>query len=453
MYIARPAPTPWRGGLIFAVVQVYLFCMEQRELLIIGAGISGLAVANFTARRDYLIIEREHEIGGYCRTVKQDGFVWDYSGHFFHFRHPRIEQYLVSRMPAGTVRRIEKSSKILYKDRLVEFPFQKNIHQLPQDEFIDCLYDLYFRDDEAPIRNFSEMLYAKFGGGITERFLRPYNEKLYACELSELDPDAMGRFFPYADVDEVIRNMKNPDNRSYNSTFTYPTGGAIEYVAAFKRQVPDERIALREELVAIDLERRVARTDKREIGFDRLVSSAPFNRLLQFCGIEHDPAVFSSNKVLVFNLGFDRKGWPGVHWVYFPERKYRFYRAGFYDNIFDDERMSLYIEIGMRTGETVDVEAERVRVLEDLRAAGIVTDQQLVSWHAVVLDPAYVHVTTASQQRTTEYAQHLAAHGVHSIGRYGGWKYCAIEDNIIEAIEWVAEYDGRQIDLIDAERG
>ena len=27
----------------------------------------------------------------------------------------------------------------------------------------------------------------------------------------------------------------------------------------------------------------------------------------------------------------------------------------------------------------------------------------------------------------------LATRGVHSIGRYGSWTYCSIEDNIVEA--------------------
>jgi hypothetical protein len=26
----------------------------------------------------------------------------------------------------------------------------------------------------------------------------------------------------------------------------------------------------------------------------------------------------------------------------------------------------------------------------------------------------------------------LAAAGVHSVGRYGGWTYCSIEDNLVE---------------------
>ena len=38
------------------------------KYLIIGAGISGLTFANY-ADGDYLIIEKEDEVGGYCRTT------------------------------------------------------------------------------------------------------------------------------------------------------------------------------------------------------------------------------------------------------------------------------------------------------------------------------------------------------------------------------------------------
>ena len=51
------------------------------KYLIIGAGISGLTFANY-ADGDYLIIEKEKEVGGYCRTIKKKDYVWDYAGHF-----------------------------------------------------------------------------------------------------------------------------------------------------------------------------------------------------------------------------------------------------------------------------------------------------------------------------------------------------------------------------------
>ena len=102
------------------------------------------------------------------------------------------------------------------------------------------------------------MLHRKFGRGIAERFLVPYNEKLYATDLGTLDVDAMGRFFPHADLADIIRNMRHPDDGGYNATFTYPAGGAIQYIDALLRDLPPTSLALGERLVAVDRVARVA---------------------------------------------------------------------------------------------------------------------------------------------------------------------------------------------------
>lgn len=409
--------------------------MESTQYLIIGAGITGLAFADSLAGQDYLVCEADTEIGGYCKTISRNGFTWDYSGHFFHFKHPEIERYLLERMPPQAVFKVERCSKIFWQGGWVDFPFQKNIHQLPKDDFVDCIYGLHFRPT-APPANFKEMLYAKFGAGIAERFLIPYNEKLYATDLARLDLNAMGRFFPYADVSEIVRNFKCPDNRSYNDTFTYPSGGAIQYVHALAREVPAERILLGERLVKVEPEQRVAHTTRRSIRYRALISSAPLNRLLEGCGLAFDASHFRWNKVLVFNLGFDAKGMQRLHWAYFPQRELCFYRVGFYDNIGRGDRMSLYVEIGLEQGTEVTpqvVEGLRERTLHDLRQAGLVTSQRLVDWHHVVMDPAYVHITQESLADAARFTALLAGHGIHSIGRYGSWTYCSIEDNIVQA--------------------
>lgn len=411
--------------------------MQHTTYLIVGAGISGLAFANFIDSSDYLILERDHEIGGWCKTIKQDGFVWDFSGHFFHFRQPDIENYLRERLPDGEVVTVVRDSRVHYKGEWVDFPFQKNIHQLPREEFIECLYDLFFRDElveQSKPGSFQAMLYEKFGRGIAEKFLIPYNEKLYACSLDQLDREAMGRFFPHADISDIVRNMRRPDNRSYNSTFTYPKNGAIMYVNALAAEIPDERILLGQGLASIDLARKIAvTTTGEEIEFEYLISSAPFDKLLDIADVPHDPSTFTYNKVLCFNLGFDAKGPEDVHWAYFPEERYRFYRVGFYDNILNTDRMSLYVEIGYPKDQTPDIDQERARVLSDLRDAGIIQGQELVSHHDVVLDPAYVHITSKSRAAHEHLGGILRLRGVHAIGRYGGWTYCSIEDNIIEA--------------------
>jgi protoporphyrinogen oxidase len=417
--------------------------VEKTRFLVVGAGVTGLGFVDWLDSDDVLICEADPEVGGYCKTVVQDGFVWDYSGHFFHFKHPEIERYLTDRMDGQRVHTIRKASFIQYGGRLIDFPFQKNIHQLPQDELIECLFDLFFRPAGTPA-NFKEMLVMKFGRGIAEKFLVPYNEKLYATDLARLDVDAMGRFFPHADIADIIRNFKAPDNATYNATFTYPEGGAIQYIRALERDIPRARLALGEPVVGIDLERKVARTTKREIAFEVMVSSVPFPRVLAMTGLPHDPAVYTWNQVLVFNLGFDRKGWKDIHWCYFPDPNVSFYRVGWYDNIFDTDRMSLYVEIGRPHGVAVDTDGALARVLEDLERTGVTSGHRLVSRHQVVLDPAYVHITRASMADVAEKKRLLAAHGVHAIGRYGSWTYCSIEDNLVEARALAEVFNAQQ---------
>ena len=131
-----------------------------------------------------------------------------------------------------------------------------------------------------------------------------------------------------------------------------------------------------------------------------------------------------------------------VHWMYFPDRARSFYRVGWYDNILGADRMSLYVELGAPPGARHDVEAMRARVLDDLAAEGIVDGHRLVAWHSVVLDPAYVHVTTRSLAETARLRAELASRGVHAVGRYGGWTYCSIEDNLVETRALAAELGG-----------
>ncbi len=405
-------------------------------ILILGAGISGLSAAAALKTPNYLILEKAAEPGGYCRTVKQDGFVWDYSGHFFHFRHPDIKAYLLEKMDAAGLLTVQKRSQIYYDGQYIDFPFQKNIHQLPQQAFIDCLHDLYFRPALQPT-SFKEMLVTKFGQAICQKFLLPYNEKLYACDLDTLDVDAMGRFFPHADLADIIRNFKTPDNASYNSTFTYHKEGAYTYIESLLKRVDPAKLALNEEVIAIDLKTHTVVTNQRRLTYERIISSIPFNHLLKLTDLPHDPPIYHSNKVLVFNLGFDKKGDSRNHWVYYPDPEICFYRIGYYDNIFDDERMSLYVEIGLKTDAVYDCASTLNRVLADLQKTGVTTDHQLIAYHSVLLDPAYVHITAQSRQDVQARMAEFNAWDVFSIGRYGGWTYCAIEDNIVEARELV----------------
>ena len=415
--------------------------MTQVKYLIIGAGISGLTAANYL-KKDYLLIEKENEPGGYCRTIHRGDYVWDYAGHFFHFKTDEFRRLFHENIPEQDIISQTKRTKILYKGQLVDYPFQTNIHQLEKQEFIDCLYDLFQRKEKTEYSDFLDMLYGKFGKSIVEKFLKPYNEKLYACDLHQLDKDALGRFFPYADIPQIIANMKREQDSSYNSTFLYPRNGAGSFLDVLYRRLDATKVRLGCTLTRVDAERKLAYTDGgEEISFEYLINTAPLNHFLAMLGTDAALELngrLSYNKVLVFNLGFSKKSAFKEHWIYVPDKDVNYYRIGFYDNILSTDKLSMYVEIGYPKDAAVDTEQQLALTLENLKRCGIVTeDNSLIASSTILMDPAYVHIRRDTEAAIAEMKRSLAVSGIHTIGRYGGWTYCSMEDCMLEAKELV----------------
>lgn len=405
--------------------------MQQTNVLIIGGGITGLSLASFIGD-DYLIVEKDSEVGGYCKTTIRNGFVWDYSGHFFHFNNQEIKDYILENIECDVVT-VNKKSHIYYKGRYIDFPFQNNIHQLPTNEFIDCLYDLRNKGNDE-VNTFTDFVRNTLGQSICDKFIIPYNQKLYACDLNNLDYDAMGRFFPKpTNFDDLLTQLKNKNKtESYNDTFIYPTGGSVEFVKSLLKRVNQDNILLNTEIISIDVENKIAQTNDGFIKFDKLVNTMPFDKFMELTGEKVNN--LSSNKVVVFNLGFDKQTGIDSNWIYFPGNEI-FYRVGFYNNIFNTDKMSLYIEIGMDKHQEVVEETLLKKVLEDLEESGVIVGQKLVDYQMIVMNPAYVHITKESKEIYNSWNKKNNPDGLFSIGRYGSWTYCSIEDNILQSKE------------------
>ena len=405
--------------------------MHNTDILIIGGGITGLSVASFLGKEeDYLILEYGSDLGGYCKTTIRNGFVWDYSGHFFHFRNKEIKDYIMANMDCEVVE-VEKITDIDYKGTIVDFPFQYNINQLPKEDFLECLIDMY-NVGGVDNTNFKSYVNSSLGQATSEKFLIPYNEKLYATDLNNLDANAMGRFFPKnIDFKELMSRISNTSRyKSYNDTFIYPVNGSYEFVKAILKTVDQTKIMTDTFVATIDLANKIAHTSRRPIKFNTLVSTMPFNKLLSTVGTpSHD---LTSNKVAVFNLGFNKGTDIKTHWRYFPGNEV-FYRIGFYNNILGQDKLSLYVEIGATTEQELNEEELLRTVLKDLKSSKIITDHVLIDHQFIVMDPAYVHITKKSESTYNYWSDLNNSKGFYSIGRYGSWTYCSIEDNIIQA--------------------
>lgn len=414
--------------------------MYNCDILILGAGITGLSCAAKLAGKDYMILEKNGNIGGYCATFYQDDFVWDCAGHFFHFSNPEIKEEFSALLSQKDMVYNKKNTKIFYNGEYVDYPFQYNIHQLPKSEFIECLIGLYSKGQNAE-ETFKDMLYEKFGKGIAEKFLIPYNTKLYACNLDKLDKEAMGRFFPYAKPEEIIRGFSGEQKKTYNDTFFYSEKGAVEFVNHIAKNVEKNKILTNEKITKIDVDKKIVYTEEKQIKYKQLISTIPMTEFLRLAG-KDSKIKLSANKVLVFNFGFDKPAKDSsLHWIYFPGEEC-FYRVGFYNNILHKEKLSIYVEIGFNEDDNIDIEYYKQKTLEDLKSVGIIDDHKKIAENHIVMDPAYVHISSEGEEFLKNTRKNLEEEGIYFAGRYGLWTYCSIEDCIVQAYEVVGRITG-----------
>ena len=297
------------------------------------------------------------------------------------------------------------------------------------------------------------MLYGKFGKSIVEKFLKPYNEKLYATDLKNLDVDAMGRFFPYADKEAIINNMKENTMNSYNSSFLYPKGGAESFIKVLYDNLEKEKVLLNTSVVKINLDTKEATLSNGEkVEYQNLINTMPLNHFLELLGIHKELLEeMSFNKVLVFNLGFDKPSplCTKEHWLYIPSSECNYYRVGFYNNILRTEKLSMYIEIGY--GKDTEITKEEIEkqlslTLENLKKQGIINEEmKLVDYESIIMSPAYVHINTETTKKIDALKEEFKEKDVYTIGRYGAWIYNSMEDSMLVAKALAEELNEKRV--------
>src|SRR6476646_1172174 len=82
----------------------------------------------------------------------------------------------------------------------------------------------------AEPRNFEEFIYKVWGAGIARHFAIPYNRKLWAVPLSEMETSWLGDRVPMPDLEEMIEGALKPVPRPMgpNARFGYPLRGGFQ---------------------------------------------------------------------------------------------------------------------------------------------------------------------------------------------------------------------------------
>jgi protoporphyrinogen oxidase len=414
------------------------------RILIIGAGPCGLACGRELERighRNWLIVERADHAGGLASSVVDaEGFTWDLGGHVV-FSHFREFDALLEEAMGDEVCHHERSSYVRFGDRWVPYPFQNNLHRLPEEIQRECLEGLERVPGGEPGMDFGTWMRAVFGDGITRHFMAPYNFKVWATPPPLMSSQWIAERVSVVDSDRIRRTIESGEDDvawGPNNRFVFPAvGGTGEIYTRVAAKLGD-RLQLRREVLSVDPnERRVHFSDGSQESYDVLVSTMPLDLLI--ASVRDCPDVLREtavqlhhSSVYMVGVGYRTPLVDDKSWMYFPDDRSPFYRATNFAKYaaanVPDADTATYCSYMTETSYSQHKPEPRAgieeRVEQGLRATGVVAGTPPVaSIHVEDIPYAYPVPTLERDDALALLQPWLEERQIYSRGRFGTWRY------------------------------
>ncbi|MFH0898727.1 MAG: FAD-dependent oxidoreductase [bacterium] len=420
------------------------------EIVILGAGLTGISAAYHLEQAgffDYKIFEKNNRPGGLLQSVQQDGFTFDYTGHLLHISDPYIKTFIEKILGFSHFDFIQRSSAIFSHKTFVDYPFQMNLHGLPHKIIVQCLQGfINRRKSHRHPNSFYEWVLKYFGSGIGTHFFFPYNKKLLAYDVKNIHHSWTGRFVPQTNLQTLLYGALSKTNEliGYNSSFYYPKNGGIEILIKALIATLKNKIETQHNAMEIDFHAKtICFENGHKEHFTHLISTIPLDHLLTKSNNTQTTLKAASKKLLCnsvinLNIGFNRTNISDKHWIYFPEKQFPFYRIGFWHNISASSVKTGHSAIYGETSYLAHTMTEKQK--ENLIKKSLdktLEFLQLNSSHVVInktlhLKHAYVIYDFWREKNLNKIHNRLHEFNIHSIGRFGAWKYSSMQEAILE---------------------
>jgi UDP-galactopyranose mutase len=351
----------------------------------------------------------------------------------------------------------------------------KHSGQVREKQLVDCCGDgivpEQLRDASAAAcssglekaRSFEDFIYQVWGAGIARHFAIPYNRKLWAVPLDQMETSWLGGRVPIPDLEEMIDGALRPVPKPMgpNARFGYPLKGGFQALMDGFLPLLQGQLMLNARVVSIRPDdRQITLSDGRTVAYDCLISTMPLPGLI---GLIHGPvpsqvrsaaAGLRHVSVRCVHLGVGRENLTEKHWVYYPESTV-FHRIFFQGNASPHCNppggFGLTCEITYSKHKPLPSDGDDLirRCVEDCVAVGVIKKDDPI-WTACQIDLPYAYVVY-DHQRSSNVAvvrNWLAENRIILAGRYAEWEYYNSDHAFISgkkaaerALEFMAQED------------
>jgi protoporphyrinogen oxidase/glycosyltransferase involved in cell wall biosynthesis len=460
---------------------------EKYSAIVIGAGPTGLSAA-YHLGEDSLLLEQNDTVGGWCRSIHDNGFTFDYAGHIM-FSNDAYVHHLYRKLLGDNVHWQDREAWIYSKNVYTRYPFQGALYGLPPHVLKECIVGAIearfgrlkepapakalvsasssacigkaesitdccadgIAESTVPLaspsssargnsepRNFEEFIYKVWGAGVAKHFAIPYNRKLWAVPLNEMETSWLGGRVPLPDLEEMIEGALHPVAKPQgpNARFGYPLRGGFQ--ALMNGFLPHLRGEVRTNArvqQVIPSEHLVVLEDGATYQYQKLISTAPLPKLIQMIGAEVPQSIATAASrlrhvsVRCVNIGVARENVTQKHWIYYPEDPV-FHRIFVQGNASPhcnaQGGFGLTCEITYSPSKPLPCDGEALidRCIQDCIKVGLLRDDdRIIARNQVDMPYAYVVYDHARKLNVELIRQWLASHDIVLAGRYSEWEY------------------------------
>lgn len=304
------------------------------KYLILGAGPAGLSFGYqlfLRGERDFLILEKENEAGGLCRSKQIDGAPLDIGGgHFIDVKNKKVLEFIFNIMPQNEWNYYERKSQISIYDHFIDHPIEANIWQLSIDKQIDYLKEIAIAGCNLNLpkpEKFTEWIYWKLGKKIAEDYMIPYNQKIFEKNLDELGTYWLEKL-PNVSFEETLRSClekKAYGTQPGHAQFLYPKRyGSGEIWKRIAKKI-SEHIQYNRIVSSLDI---IQHSVDGEYKADKIICTIPWTDFNEIHGVESKYIdMIKKLKYSSIVTEYIPESLPSeAHWIYYPDLNISYHR-------------------------------------------------------------------------------------------------------------------------------
>ncbi len=373
--------------------------------IILGAGPAGLTLACSLLSKgfkDFLVLEKEEEAGGLCRSTIVDGAPFDTGGgHFLDTRARRVTDFLFRYMDGSEWDTYERDSRIDIRGMIINNPIEANIWQFDMDTQVEYLKSIAQAGCNTGLpcpKSFVDWIYWKLGKSIAEDYMLPYNRKMFGGALNELGTYWLEKL-PDVSFEDTLRSCleRRPYGRQpAHSRFFYPE--KYGYGEIWKRMAESlgDRLISGYAVKSLNLNERVINGEYRA---DVIINTVPWTDIQDISGgseglKDHIGALRHTSIYTEYHP--ERMDTP-AHWIYYPDEGLDYHRVLVRHNFCPGSR-----------GHWREINAER------FHEGGFISFRN---------EYAYPLNTVGKEEHIAALLRETAERQVIGLGRWGEWQH------------------------------